>query len=259
MKRFFICCTGIFFFLVAHSQDFSYTVSADSVGWNELSSQTILNANNSAWSFSYKIPVGFTFNYLGRNFDSLMIETNGYLVFDHDRNYAFTAYNGFGDRIDSVGNHAVIGYELSGSTGNHILKIQYKNAGQSLSDSRSQSWQIWLKESGNLVELHAGPTNYRCVPMEVMVTDSIVTTDSLNEQIVTYYDSTYTTDMLDSSQSCRIGLLNQNMDTENRGLFLSGDPAAPSGAPVNENNPETAVLNFIPAAGYRYTFTPIAN
>src|ERR1041385_2436400 len=106
--------TALFFSLSVKSQDFDYTFSKDSVSWQELNSQTILNTSNSAWNFSYKIPIGFAFNYLGRNFDSLTIETNGYLVFDNDNYYAFTSFLGMGDNVDFSGNHAVLGYELSG-------------------------------------------------------------------------------------------------------------------------------------------------
>ncbi len=131
---------------ITRAQNFNYTVSTDSVSWNELNTQTILNGNNSAWNFSYKIPIGFTFSFLGRSFDSLTIETNGYLVFDNDRNYALTAFSGVGDHIDSLGNHAIIGYELSGTNGNHILKIQYLNCSPNAGGDEVQSWQVWLKD-----------------------------------------------------------------------------------------------------------------
>jgi hypothetical protein len=241
MRRFLFFVLFSFFLLPARSQDFNYTVSADSVAWNELNTQTILNAGDTAWKFAYKIPVGFSFHYLGRTFDSLMIETNGYLVFDNDRNYAFTAFQQFGDRVDSLGHHAVIGYELSGSTGNHVLKIQYKNAGLSLTDARAQSWQIWLKENGS-VELHAGPTDYR-----------------LREVYYTVNDSTYTVSELDSAQVSRIGLLNQNMNSAVYGIFLSGSSSSPVAENSDEQHPETASLQGIPSQGMRYVFTPTNN
>lgn len=226
------------------AQNFNYTVSTDSVVWNELNAQTILNSNNSAWNFSYRIPIGFTFNYLGKSFDSLTIETNGYIVFDYDRNYALTAFSGVGDHVDTAGNHAVIGYELSGSTGNHILKVQYLKCSPDAGGDEIQSWQIWLKENGN-VEVRVGPGTLRSNSMATIVFDEVnQTTDTM---IVS---------QLDSTQNYRVGLLNMNMNTEDRGLFVSGNPASPQTAPVSANNPETPVLIFIPATGYRYTFTP---
>ncbi|HTF04834.1 MAG TPA: hypothetical protein VK826_12450 [Bacteroidia bacterium] len=237
----------IFIFLSAanlRSQDFDYTVSTDSVAWNELSAQTILNTGNSAWSFSYKIPIGFTFNYLGRNFDSLTIETNGYIVFDEDRNYALTAFSGVGDCVDSEGNHAIIGYELSGTVGNRILKIQYKNCGLSGSSSETQSWQIWLRENGN-VEVRIGPGTLRTNEIGVLV---------VNEE--TFEESFSTILVIDTEQNCRIGLLNMNMDTEVRGLFIGSSCTSPQTRAVNEEYPETLYLDSVPNRGFRYTFTP---
>jgi hypothetical protein len=135
---------------MARAQDFDYTVSTDSVAWNELSSQTILNANNSAWNFSYRIPIGFAFPFCGRNFDSLTIETNGYVVFDDDRNYALTAFSGVGDHVNENGDHAVLSYQLSGTSGNHILKMQFLNCGLNPGGDEVQSWQVWLRENGTV-------------------------------------------------------------------------------------------------------------
>lgn len=205
------------------AQQFNYTLSTDnSVSYAALNSQTILNSGNQSWAARYKIPIGFTFNYLGQNFDSLTIETNGYLCFDHDRHYTFTALNNFGDRVDSTGTHAVLGYASSGTSGNRILKIQYYNVGQAGSDA-AFNYQVWLKENGQL-QLVIGSHTY---------------------------------DTGDTTQNVRIGLLNANMDTPVRGLLLTGNTQSPTGQPIDDNNPDPVFLHSIPAAGTRYTFTPI--
>ena len=229
---------------IMRAQDFSYTVSTDSVAWNELNAQTILNTNNAAWNFSYRVPIGFSFPFAGRNFDSLTIETNGYIVLDNDRNYAITAFSGIGDCTDGNGDHAVLGYELTGTTGNHILKIQYKNCSDNPHAHRTLSWQVWLKEDGD-VEVRVGPAALR--------SNAIVSVE-YNEQ--TELMDTTTTVVMDSSQVYRIGLLNMNMDSDDRGLLLGDNPSSPDAEHVNENNPETPFLVFIPAVGYRYVFTP---
>ncbi|MDQ3111045.1 MAG: hypothetical protein M3R17_14220, partial [Bacteroidota bacterium] len=89
MRYLISCVLIILLSLPVKSQNFDYTVSVATETWQELNSQTILNTSNTAWKFSYKIPIGFTFNYLGRNFDSLNIETNGYIVFDAEHRYSF--------------------------------------------------------------------------------------------------------------------------------------------------------------------------
>jgi hypothetical protein len=243
------------------AQNFNYTVSTTTETWQELNSQTILNANNSAWNFSYKIPVGFPFTFLGRNFDSLTIETNGYLVFDEDRNYALTTFLGFSDCEDSSGTHAVLGYELSGTTGNRILKIQFKNTGVSRRATKFFSWQIWLKESG-VIEVHIGPNDFQ--PSIIVFTDTSSVEALLpdaegqaNDSLVIMRDTTFIN--YDSLQAYRVGLLNMNMDTPTRGLFIGGTIDSPQSRPVDENNSEPIYFMRAPSPNTRYTFTPNSN
>ena len=230
---------------VTRAQNFNYTVTTDSVAWNELNAQTILNSYNSAWNLCYKIPIGFSFPFAGRNFDSLTIETNGYIVFDVERNYAMTAFSGVGDHIDSAGYHAILSYELSGTTGNHVLKIQYKDCSPYVTGNEIQSWKVWLMENGN-VEVRTGVGTLRTNSYDV------VEYDTLNEVM----DTTEIV-QLDSAQMYRVGLLNMNMNTTDRGIFVSENPSSPTVAEVSETNPETPVLSFVPARGYRYTFIPL--
>lgn len=208
--------------LCSNAQQFSYSVSTDTgVTYTSLVSAAVLNNSNSAWATRYKIPIGFTFNYLGRDFDSLTVETNGYLSFDAERSYTFTALNNFGDCTDSTGTHAALGYDVSGTVGNRILKIQYYNVGQ-FAGTEKLNYQVWLKENGQL-QLIIGAHTYNTS---------------------------------DTTQNIRIGLLNANMDTPVRGLLLSGNPQSPGSQPIDDNNPAPVFLNTIPAAGTRYTFTP---
>jgi hypothetical protein len=226
------------------AQDFNYTVSAATETWQELNSQTILNANNSAWNFSYKIPVGFSFHYLGSDFDSVRIETNGYLVFDTDRNYSITAFAGFEDAIDEAGNHSVLGYELSGNSGTRILKIQFLNTCNIQSEAKFFSYQVWLKETGE-VEFHVGPNDYQY--------SFQVNTIQLDSSTV-INDTTFIND--DSSLVYRLGLINMNMDTETRGLFIGGNLMQPESQPVNDGHPDPVYFFHAPAQNARYTFTP---
>jgi hypothetical protein len=247
LRRFVPLMTGMLFSASLPAQDFNYAFAKDSVAWQELNAQTILNTNNSAWNFCYKIPIGFSFEYLGRSFDSLRIETNGYLVFDEDRNYALSVFSGFGDCVDQSGNHAVLGYEVSGTAPNHILKIQFKNAGNSLSMSKHLTYQVWLKENG-AVEMHVGPNDFQ----PGMTVNTIV-----ENAVIVQRDTIYTN--RDSLQTYRVGLLNMNMDTETRGFFVGGTTSSPQSLPVNEAHPVPAYLKCAPSRGTRYTFTPNSN
>ena len=247
MQRISLFFIGILFSLSGESQNFDYSFSKDSVSWQELNNQTILNENDTAWKFSYKIPVGFTFNFLGRNFDSVSIETNGYLVFDADRNYALTSFLGFGDCVDSIGNHSVLGYEVIGTPGNKILKIQFKNISNAKHSNQHFTYQLWLKENG-AVEVHIGPNDYQ---PGIIVTTTVI--DSLTVESDTLFTNP------DSSQQFRVGMINMNMDSEIRGFFIGGNVSSPQSQPVDDNHPDPIYLVRAPSLGTRYTFTPNSN
>lgn len=230
--RFIPLIAGMLFSLSIKAQDFNYSFAKDSVAWQELNTQTILNTDNSAWNFTYKIPIGFSFNYLGRNFESLTIETNGYIVFDDDRNYALTAFSGFSDRVDSSGNHSVLGYDVSGSANNHVLKIQFKSLGEA--GESYLSYQIWLRENGNIIEFHIGPNYFQMSP----------------------YDELFA---FDTEHYCRIGFVNMNMDTEVCGFFATGNPSSPTFQQATSQNQDPIYLYGIPKQGIFYVFTPSSN
>jgi hypothetical protein len=248
MRRFFALLVGLQLYNVLPAQDYDYTMYADSVTWNELSTQTILNTNNAAWNLGYDIPIGFTFNMAGRNFTSLRIETIGYLRFDEDDNYAFTMFNEFRDHVDSNGVHAVLGYQLSGTAGNHILKIQYKNTSTYPSGPQTLTYQVWLREDSNIVEVRVGPNKYHTYPENVWVTDT-----------VTWVDSLVTIQVIDTFNSARIGCMTKNMNLPLNGYFVGGTWQAPIGVPCDQNNPEPAFFRVIPFQGRRYVFTPSPN
>ena len=241
----------LFAFLCSYTlraQQFDYTVSCDSNGtYQELSSQTILNTNNSAWNFSYRVPVGFAFNFLGQNFDSVTVERNGYLCFDKDRSYALMAFNAFHDKEDSLENHSVLSYAQSGSTPNRILKIQYKNVGQSGAASELLSYQLWLKESGAL-EVHIGP--HTQLTAEAGFDTTMIAYVTEGDSMILH------TNYYDTLMPVQIGLLNTNMDSETRGLFLKGSPTQPASQPVNDQNPGFAFMRSLGRAGTTYIFTP---
>jgi hypothetical protein len=258
IHRFIPLIVGLLLSISSEAQDFNYSFAKDSMAWQELNSQTILNSDNSAWNFSYKIPIGFVFNCMGKNFDSLRIETNGYLLFDNDRDYAFTAFAGFGDRIDHSGIHSVLGYSVSGQNENHILKIQFKNVGAFVSADQFFSYQIWLYESGNKIEMHMGPGNYLYTNPYNHITAFLSELNSLNgfsnpENIP--FDSL----RIDTNQIFRMGLLNTNMNGPIRGYFIIGNPSNPQGGQLNSQVINIPGLTSIPRQGMKYTFQPSAN
>jgi hypothetical protein len=201
------------------AQDFNYTATHDSIGWQELSSQTICNDSNSAWANSYRVAIGFPFTYLGRTFDTVQVTSNGYILFGEDDRYSFIAFNNFTDYRDDAGLNSVLGYERSAG----VLKIQLKNVSRHFSQD-AFSYQIWLHADGR-VQLLTGPSAI----------------------------------MQDSSFYAHVGLLNRLMNTPNSGLLLQGYMHQPVSQPINQQNSGMPFMTLAPIAGHRYTFTPVSN
>lgn len=216
---------GLLFTQTVKGQNFNYSFAKDSVAWQELNTQTILNTNNSAWNFTYKIPIGFSFEYLGQSFDSLSIEGNGRIVFDNDRNFSFWGLVDYVDVQDSAGNFSVLGYQLSGNAGSRQLVIQFKNVAATQDPMTLASYQVILREN-NAIAFQMG---------------SYILSESLTPSIF---------------DPVAIGLVNQNMNTSDRALTLSGPASSPSAILVNDNVPDITYLFSLPTKGTRYTFSP---
>jgi hypothetical protein len=231
IKRIFLLGIIVFSatnFVRAQNPNFNYSLSSDSVAWSELTSQTLCNTINTVWQNQYRIPIGFSFPFAGRTFDSLNIETNGYLQFDADNYYAFTAFHSFCDKIDSNGFHSVLSYQLAGASPNRILKIQYKNAGQVDEPLATLSYQIWLHENGS-IEVRVGPNSYTDVALS------------------------------DTTQLVRLGLLNKNMNTPVNSFFAAGNFRQATGHTQDENHLDAEYIHAVPFPGWRYVFVPVNN
>src|SRR5688572_9362153 len=84
---FSFCCS-------VNAQTFSYTLGQTSSTYQQLSGATTV-ANSPAWSSSgYKIPIGFSYGFSGKSFDSLTIASNGLLLFGDDNNRAIATFKG---------------------------------------------------------------------------------------------------------------------------------------------------------------------
>lgn len=207
---------------------FNYYVSLDSsVTYQALTGATSLN-NGQKWEMQYRIPVGFPFTFNGKTVDTLLFEANGFLTLDPKMNYALMTFNNFYCKHDSANQYSCLNYAQSGSPGSRILKLECKNVGQTDRDKEALSYQLWIRESGS-IEIFIGPNTYAPLPGDTVA---------------------------DTMQVVHMGLINRNMDTAEKGLFISGTPKSPSPAPLNESYTEIAWLRTVPKQGYRYIFTP---
>lgn len=144
--------------LNAHSQPYYFSHYTET--YTPLTSGTSMN-NGATWGGfqTFSVPIGFSFDYMGTSFTSVDFEASGRLIFDATHYYfadMFTA-SGLEDK-GSGSSLSPLSYELSGSGGNQILKIEVNNATYQSDPGSTVNFQLWLYESSSRLELHMGPT-----------------------------------------------------------------------------------------------------
>lgn len=215
--------------MLMHAQNFDYSFSHSTSSYQPLTGASIIADGTQDWSgTNFTIPVGFSFQFDSLAFDSVIIESNGFVKFDQHRTVVL--YHGAGCKKDSSNAYSTLSYSTTGTTGNRILKLQYAYCGYSPSDSSEYlNYQLWLYEQGS-IEIHTGPTSY-------------------NDTI----DSTYV------GPTPLIGLINPLQDgAGTNALLLSGDVSSPSSTPVGSGQ-GLVYLQLVPPANRVYTFTPNGN
>jgi type IX secretion system substrate protein len=193
----------------------------------------------------YLIPVGFDFEFMGLTVDTLVVGDNYIgleysLVYDEDWNqYYYEVFSGidvFGaDMIDfgfadrEAKSH--INYELEGTAGNRILKIEWIKAGfykevDETGEAESYAYfQVWLFEEDNHFEMRYGP--------------SYINNETLcfDYELGPYID---------------FGRAEDNYSVIH-GYYLEGAPSDPTMTPIETDFDET--LNGNPQSGTTYFFT----
>ena len=228
LKRIAIACFLLAIPLVSQSQNFNYNLTKDSIVYVPLSGATILTAGEDFTNQNFSIHFPFQFNFCGSVTDSVKIEGNGFVVFDNAKGLAAVSFNNFGSKKDTNQNYvSSISYAVSGSQGNRILKIEFKNLAQSaLSNYDFLNYQVWLYENSNKVEYHIGNNSYA---------------NEMGEGI-----------------PALIGIINRNMDTENKAYLVKGIPSTPEGQLISGES-EFVYINNVPFSGTVYTITPTFN
>ena len=160
MKRTLTLLTIFLAFGSLPGQPYFFYQSTDA--YTELSGGTSANGSSTWSGFStLTIPIGFNFEYMGNTYTSVKIEATGRLIFDASHFYwadLFTI-NGMQDKGAARGtaSQSPVTYELSGSPGSQILKIQVKDATYAGDTASTANFQYWLYEQISKVELHVGP------------------------------------------------------------------------------------------------------
>ncbi len=127
---------------------------SEETGGTSVNGTTVWSTAQAFWT-----PIGFSFTFMGNTYDSVKVEATGRIIFDNSHYYFFDGFAVYGLRDKGTSSsQSPITAHLTGSPGNRILKIQYKNATYTGDQTATVNFQVWLHESDNALELHMGPT-----------------------------------------------------------------------------------------------------
>ncbi|RYD96683.1 MAG: T9SS type A sorting domain-containing protein [Sphingobacteriales bacterium] len=114
------------------------------------------------WTDTVSAPVNLTmgFKYQNTPINTISIESLGGLTMNSTPLDGLGHIMGIAMEYASKG-RAKIAYELTGTAGNRIFKVEYKNMGREndAMGNDTLNYQIWLHESDNAIEYHTGYNN----------------------------------------------------------------------------------------------------
>lgn len=221
MRRVLLWCTWLL--LANNLPAQAYFFELDSETFEPLNDPISLN-NGALW-FSNEWPVspGFEFEFFDQPFSSVIL-WEGSVYFNDD-----LFLDAFGASFQDLGWYELnnvslspVSYQIDGQPGSRILKLEYLNAGfwpATINDYIS--FQVWLFESSNVIEIHIGPG---------MVDPAVYQDDG--------WDGPF------------IGLSNYETDEF---IYIQGDPSDPE---VYDLDDLTDGMNGTPTEGTVYRFVP---
>ncbi len=160
MKKLIYSIVLVFSLSICAAQDSLYVI--DSKPYLEIENGISVNEAIPWGQFShdFRIPIGFTFEFLGKKFDSVSIESSGRLIFDNDHYFfadAFTEISLQDIGYEKGQSLSPISYKNEDIGSGKVLIIQFKNAGFENDNLSVINFQIRLYEN-NEFELHMGPS-----------------------------------------------------------------------------------------------------
>jgi len=173
MKNAFLFLISLFTFqTLTIAQEYTLTVSNQS--YTDLDDPISVN-NGLTWDEpEFIVPIGFDFNFFDESIDSLFFLDDSALLNElgNDEIVAFAIGNlgmtdrGFDLNEGEPGSLSPISYQLSGSPGSRIFKLEWKNAGffrdGEMNDgvySDFTNIQFWLYESDGAIEIRYGESD----------------------------------------------------------------------------------------------------
>lgn len=219
-------------FLVSIAGKFSfaqYVLTSISKTYVPLANPISLNKDKS-WGGVIKLP--FTFKLYGKDFDSVNVAGGGGIDFPSGMPGLFVYHTPFGGYMLRDKGYSTLGYEISGTAGNRIVKAEWKNAGFSQWYTTSDTadyvdFQIWLYENDYHFEIHFGSNH----------TDDGTYTEYINSGV--------------AGPSVKLWF-----DTCNDVLFVFGDANNPSYEISSGCQAHYRFINATPSTGMVYIFKP---
>ncbi len=136
-----------------------YYLWDDATTYSDLSAGTDINGTTVWDNFDlFTVPIGFDFEFMDQTFTSLEFEATGRIVFDAAHYYFADMFvvNGLQDKGVAT-SMSTLSYEVTGSPGTQIFKLQIKNATFAGDLTATIDLQIWLYEEFSRLELRMGP------------------------------------------------------------------------------------------------------
>ena len=119
------------------------------------SSGTFTNLSGSTSVVDWqKIPLGFTFNFFNQNYDSLYVRAWGYIFFNEISSPKVVISSFETPQASQA--PASISYQVSGTIGNRIFKLEWNNVILNNDPNEYISYQMWLYEGSNCISIFIG-------------------------------------------------------------------------------------------------------
>ncbi len=169
MKILCFSSSALFFTVISVSaQTVPYLFSQTAQPYQMLADPTPLTFEWMPWKAGdqVKVPIGFVFRFCEADFDSVTVDLSSRLCFGEPQMPGNLCFAGFSEAITDLfyvmpgatESLSPVAFELTGTPGNRIFKIQWENAGFSTGLPEDFiHFQIWLCENNHRIEIHFGP------------------------------------------------------------------------------------------------------
>lgn len=179
MTKQLLLCICMFFIATLSFAQYSFTNSTDTYK-TLLSGDTISKSIPNWDDEEFRVGIGFAFKAFGVDYDSLLVETNGSVLLYNtlasgglqNSSASLPAFMVYGEMLTAACKNDLIYrpegspiiYELSGTVGSRIAKIEWVNVGlkyvaDQINNPDYINFQVWLYEGTNVVEYRYGPWN----------------------------------------------------------------------------------------------------